>query len=121
MSVVLIVEDDAFIRDITEVTLHDWGYDTLSASDVDEALVLLRSDQRIDALFTDIFLKTLVFGGCDLARQAIELRPNLRILYVTGNALTGKIRSQFVDGAQCLRKPYTPLQLQDSLAGLLAA
>ena len=87
MAVILIVEDDVFIREIAEMMIQDWGHDTLSASDVDEALSLLRSPQQIDALFTDIYLKTAVLGGCDLARQAIELRPELRVLYTTGNSV----------------------------------
>ena len=71
MAVILIVEDDVFIREIAEMMIQDWGHHTLSASDVDEALLLLRSPQHIDALFTDIYLKHLVHGGCDLAHQAI--------------------------------------------------
>src|SRR5450759_615190 len=57
MAVILIVEDDMFLRDDAEMMIQDWGHDTLSASDVDEALSLLRSPQQIDALFTDIYLK----------------------------------------------------------------
>ena len=78
MAVILIVEDEVFIREIAELMIQDWGHHTLVASDVDEALVHLRSAEHIDALFTDIYLKKLVLGGCDLARQAIELRPELR-------------------------------------------
>jgi CheY-like chemotaxis protein len=121
VAMILIVEDNAFIRELAEMTIQDWGYDTLSASDADEALLLLRSPQVIDALFTDIYLKTAVFGGCDLAHQAIELRPRLRVLYTTGNYVTDKIRAQFVEGMHCLHKPYTPRQLQHSLEELLAA
>jgi CheY-like chemotaxis protein len=121
MAMILIVEDDAFIRELTEMTIQDWGYDTLSASDADEALLLLRSPQAIDALFTDIYLKTALHGGCELAHQAIKLRPRLRVLYTTGNYVTDKIRALFVEGTHCLRKPYTPNELQHSLEELLAA
>jgi CheY-like chemotaxis protein len=121
MAMILIVEDNAFIRELTERTIQDWGYGTLSASGTDEALLLLRSPQVIDALFTDIYLKTAILGGCELARQAIELRPKLRVLYTTGNYVTDKIKAQFVEGTHCLRKPYTPHQLQHSLEELLAA
>src|SRR5665647_2289413 len=115
MAVVLIVEDDVFIREIAEMMIQDWGHQTLSASDVDEALAFLRSHQHIDALFTDIYLKTAVLGGCELARQAIELRPKMRVLYTTGNSVTDKMKALFVEGTQCLRKPYTQYQLQDSI------
>jgi CheY-like chemotaxis protein len=121
MAMILIVEDDAFIRELTEMTIQDWGYDTLSAGDADEALLFLHSPQVIDALFTDIYLKAAVHGGCELAHQAIELRPRLRVLYTTGNYVTDKIKSLFLEGTHCLRKPYTPDQLQHSLEDLLAA
>jgi CheY-like chemotaxis protein len=121
MAMILIVEDDAFIRELAEMTIQDWGYDTLSAGGADEALLLLRTPQVIDALFTDIYLQTAVLGGCELAHQAIEIRPRLRVLYTTGNYVTDNIRAQFVEGTHCLRKPYTPHQLQHSLEELLAA
>ena len=121
MAVILIVEDDVFIREIAEMMIQDWGHDTLSASDVDEALSLLRSPQHIDALFTDIYLKTAVLGGCELAHQAIKLRPKLRVLYTTGNSITDKMKALFVEGAHFLRKPYTQHQLQNSVEELLAA
>jgi CheY-like chemotaxis protein len=121
MSVVLVVEDDVFIREIAEMMIQDWGHKTLAASDLDEALVLLRSPEKIDALFTDVYLKTAVFGGCELAQQAMELRPELRVLYTTGNAVTEKMKGLFVDGMQCLRKPYTQPELKDCVSALLAS
>jgi CheY-like chemotaxis protein len=121
MAVLLIVEDDVFIREIADMMIQDWGHQTLVASDVDEALSILRSPQRIDALFTDIYLKAAVLGGCDLATQAIILRPDLRVLYTTGNSMTDKMKALFIDGSHFLRKPYTQHQLQDSVVNLLAA
>jgi CheY-like chemotaxis protein len=121
MAVILVVEDDSFIREVAESMILGWGHHILSASDIDEALSILRSPQHIDALFTDIYLKTRVLGGCELAYQAIELRPKLRVLYTTGNSITDKMKAQFVEGAQLLCKPYTPHQLQDSVVHLLAA
>ncbi len=120
MAVILVVEDDVFIREIAEMMIQDWGHQILSASDVDEALTQLRAPQRIDALFTDIYLKSAMFGGCELANQAIKLRPDLRVLYTTGNYVTDKMRSLFVVGTDCLRKPYTEYQLQHSFEQLLA-
>jgi DNA-binding NtrC family response regulator len=121
MAVILIVEDDVFICQIAEMMVQDWGHHTLSAGDVDEALSLVRSPRHIDLLFTDIYLKTAVLGGWALAREAIQLRPQLRVLYTTGNSVTDKMKTLFVEGAHFLRKPYTPQQLKDSVEDLLAA
>jgi CheY-like chemotaxis protein len=87
---------------------------------VDEALSLLRSPQKIDALFTDIYLKKAVLGGFELASQAIQLRLNLRVLYTTGNTVNDKMKTLFVNGAHFLQKPYTRFQLQSSVEVLLA-
>ena len=120
MAVILVVEDDSFIREIAEMMIQDWGHQTIAASDVDEALFILRSPQHVDALFTDIYLKTAVLGGCELAHQAIKLRPHLRVLYTTGNTINDTMKGFFVEGGHFLQKPYTQLQLQSSVAELLA-
>jgi CheY-like chemotaxis protein len=121
MAVILIVEDDVFIRADAEMMIQDWGHDTLPASDVDEALSVLRSPQHIDALFTDIYLKTARLGGYELAHQAIRLWPKLRVLYTTGNSITDKMKALFVEGAHFLPKPYTQDQLQGAVERLLTA
>jgi CheY-like chemotaxis protein len=121
MAVILVVEDDVFIREVAEMVIQDWGHVTLSAGDMDEALSLLQSAQHIDALFTDIYLKNSVLGGCALAHRAITLRPKLRVLYTTGNFVTAATKALFVEGTQCLTKPYTQHQLKNCFATLLAA
>ena len=121
MVTILIVEDEALICEMAREMIQDWGYEVLSASDVDSALVLLRSSRQIDALFTDINLQNAAFGGCDLAHLAIKLRPTLRVLYTTGNSVSRELRSRFVKGADCLRKPYMDHQLKRSIENLRAA
>ena len=119
MSIVLVVEDEAFIREVAVMMIEECGYTALAASDVETALVLLRSPQPINLLFTDIYLKAAVFGGCDLARDAMQIRPDLRVLYTTGNSATDGLKSLFVDGSRFIGKPYTPHQLQSSVKALL--
>jgi CheY-like chemotaxis protein len=121
MSAILIVEDDLFIRGLAEEMIQDWGHQTCVASDVNEAMALLLSSREIDALFTDVYLKKTMHGGCNLARAAINIRPALRVLYTTGNTITEKMNALFIKGTRVLRKPYTEEQLHDSIAGLLAA
>lgn len=121
MAVILIVEDEVFIRDLAELIVEEVGHTSLSASDMDEALALLRSPQRIDALFTDIRLKTAVLGGYELAQLAIKLRPQLRVLYASGNSTTDKTKALFVRGARFLQKPYSPEELKGAIEDLLAA
>lgn len=79
MALILIVDDEVFIRGVTEMMVQDLGHQTLVASNPDEALAHLQSAQPIDGLFTDIRLKSNVLGGFELARQAITLHPKLRV------------------------------------------
>jgi CheY-like chemotaxis protein len=67
VAVILVVEDETSIRELVELILQDDGYDTLSSSDVGEAMLLISSTRQIDAMFTDIHLKAAVLGGCELA------------------------------------------------------
>ena len=121
LAILLIVDDDVFIRIVAELILKDMGHSTLPASDIDEALLLLRSPQHFDALLTDIRLKAAVLGGCELAHQALVLRPKLRVLYITGNSVTEPMKNSFVEGACSLEKPYAPHQLKNSVEELLTA
>ena len=68
-----------------------------------------------------IRLKSNAQGGFELARQAIELRPEMRVLYTTGNSMTETMKTLFVENAHFMQKPYTPVQLQNSMDKLLAA
>jgi len=121
MAVILIVDDEVFIRGVAELMVQDLGHETLVAGGVDEALVHLQSPQPIDALFTDIRFKSNAHGGFELAKQAIELRPEMRVLYTTGNSMTETMKTLFVENAHFMQKPYTPGQLQNSMEKLLAA
>jgi CheY-like chemotaxis protein len=121
MAVILVVEDEALLRMLAEGMIQGFGHQTLSAGDVDEALSLVRSPQHLDALFTDIRLKSAPLGGFELAHAAITLRPRLRVLYATGNSLTDKAKALFVEGAHFLPKPYVDDQLHSSIEAMLAA
>ena len=121
MAVILVVEDDVFIREMAESMILDWGHEVLSACDVPEALAHLRSSHHIDALFTDVYLKAEIHGGCDVARLAMLQRPGLRVLYTTANRVTDKLHALFATGTHFLPKPYTEDQLGASVQKLLAA
>jgi CheY-like chemotaxis protein len=118
-AAMLIIENDVSVSHIAEPMIADGGHNTLSASDIDEAFSVLRSSQRIDAFFTDIYLKTAVLCGCELAHQAIKLGPHLQMLYTTGNSITDKMKTLFVDVAHFFRKAYEQHHLQHSVEELL--
>jgi CheY-like chemotaxis protein len=80
---VLVVEDDPEVRDVTVEMLRSLGYEVLTAPDAPSALALLSRDDHVDILFSDIVMPGGV-NGVELARQAVRLRPRLRVLLASG-------------------------------------
>jgi DNA-binding NtrC family response regulator len=119
MATILIVEDEVFIRQSAEWTIEDLGHSPLMACDLADALAHLSAAGPIDALFVDIRLSALAFGGYDVADQAIAIRPDLRVLYTSGTPLTDDMSGRFVGGGRFLQKPYSPEQLGTSVGELL--
>jgi CheY-like chemotaxis protein len=119
MALILIVEDEIFIRQNAEWMLEDMGHQTLAACDLGEAIAHLSAIAPIDALFVDIRLSKLAFGGYAVANQAIALRPDLRVLYTSGTPLTAEMTDQFVPGGRFLQKPYSPEQMGASMELIL--
>lgn len=119
MALILIVEDEVFIRQSAEWAIEDLGHSILLASDLNEAIVHLSAPAVIDALFVDMRLSALPFGGYEVANQAIALQPHLRVLYTSGTPLNAEMTDRFVRGGQFLQKPYSSDQLGASLEHLL--
>ena len=119
MARFLIVEDELFIRHNAEWMIADLGHDTLVADDLASSLLHLSAPQHIDALFVDIRLAALALGGYDVANQAVDIRPGLRVLYTSGSLLTADMTGRFVGGGRFLQKPYSPEQLEASVDELL--
>ena len=80
---ILVVEDDPSLRRLIGIQLQGLGYHVMEAEDGETALGILHTDCRIDLLLTDIVLSEGL-SGADLARKALELRPDLKLMYVSG-------------------------------------
>ena len=116
MAVILIVEDEEQVRVLAELYLQEQGHQTVSAATAEEALAALEVAEQVDLLFTDIGLHGDLHAGLVLAKQAVERRPELKVLYTTGQGVTDGMRAMFVKASALLPKPYTVDQLQRSLA-----
>jgi two-component system cell cycle sensor histidine kinase/response regulator CckA len=115
MAAILIVEGETQVRILSESYLQNQGHETLSAANIEEAMAVLEAKREIDLLFTDIGLQGDVQAGLTLAQWATERRPQLRVLYTTGLAVTDGMKAMFVEHAALLPKPYTIDQLQTTL------
>jgi PAS domain S-box-containing protein len=102
---VLVVEDEPVVRGVILEMLQDQGYRTLEAVDGPSGLRILRRDQRIDLLVTDVGLPGM--NGRQLADQARETRPGLKILFITGYAESVAISDGFLQpGMEMITKPF---------------
>ena len=87
MAIILIVDDEVFIRGVTEMMVQDLGHETLVASDPDEALVHLQSAQNpsMRSLLISASNQTCL-AGLNSPGKPSALRPKLRVLYTTGSS-----------------------------------
>ena len=103
---VLIVEDDAAVRLLVSAVLKELGYAYVEASDGHTAVPIIQSDQRIDLLISDVGLPGM--NGRQLAEIGRQLRPGLKVLFITGYAEHAAVRGGFLDpGMQLITKPFT--------------
>jgi len=102
---VLVVEDEPVVRGVILEMLGEQGYRTIEAADGPSGLRLLRMDQRIDLLVTDVGLPGM--NGRQLADLARETRPDLKILFITGYAESVAIADGFLQpGMEMITKPF---------------
>ena len=102
---VLVVEDEDAVRALIVDVLEELGYNAIEATDGLAGLKVLQSDAKIDLVVTDVGLPGL--NGRDLAGAARELRPGLKILFITGYAENAAIAAGFLEpGMRMITKPF---------------
>ncbi|HUL76163.1 MAG TPA: ATP-binding protein [Vicinamibacteria bacterium] len=108
---VLLVEDDQQVRELARTVLADCGYVVLAAENAALADSLCRTHPgQIHLLLTDVVMPGL--GGRELARQVTALRPQVRVLYMSGYTTNAIVHHGELDAdASFLPKPFTPASL----------
>jgi PAS domain S-box-containing protein len=102
---VLVVEDEPVVRSVILEMLGEQGYRTIEAGDGPSGLRLLRMNEQIDLLITDVGLPGM--NGRQLADLARETRPDLKILFITGYAESVAIADGFLQpGMEMITKPF---------------
>jgi signal transduction histidine kinase len=103
---VLIVEDDPAVRVLVSAVLKELGYHFVEAADANTALPIIESEQRIDLLISDVGLPGM--NGRQMAEIGRQMRPDLKVLFITGYAEHAAVRGGFLDpGMQLITKPFT--------------
>ncbi|WP_244424587.1 PAS domain-containing hybrid sensor histidine kinase/response regulator [Methylobacterium nodulans] len=110
---VLIVDDEPSVRMLVTEVLEDLGYTAIEAADGPAGLKVLQSDVRVDLLVTDVGLPGGM-NGRQVADAGREVRPGLKVLFITGYAENAAIGNGYLEpGMQVLTKPF----VMEALAG----
>jgi PAS domain S-box-containing protein len=107
---ILIVEDNPDVRRLVRRQLTELGYTIHEASNGPEALTMLRSQLAVDLMFTDIIMPEGM-TGYELAGQARDSRPNLKILFTSGYTAIGAAQDHERGDVPLLSKPYRKSEL----------
>lgn len=104
---VLLVEDDADVREVLMESLAASGWEVTQAEDGAAACAVLEGDVPLDILVTDVVMPGVV-SGVALVRAAARLRPELPVLLISGYP-TATLAAQGAEEAEMnlLRKPFT--------------
>jgi two-component system, cell cycle sensor histidine kinase and response regulator CckA len=118
-EIVLVVEDDDAARGLWQETLEALGYRVLTASNGEEALVAaLTCSGHIDLLLTDVVMPRT--GGRELAERLTQMRPGLRVVFMSGYTADTMLRQGIEDnGGPFLQKPFTAQQLAKKIRDTL--
>lgn len=104
---ILIVDDEAPMRQFLHTVLVTAGYDSVVASDGPDALAALEREGPFDVIVTDVMMPQM--RGYELAQRARQMESTIKVLYVTGysDALF-KEKPQLWEDEAFLEKPCTP-------------
>ena len=114
---VLVVDDEPVVRMMITEALTELAFDHVEAIDGNSALAILRNGQQIDLLITDVGLPGM--NGRQLADLARQLRPGLKVLFVTGYAGNAVLESStFGDDVDLLAKPFSIDALSEKIVSM---
>lgn len=117
---ILVVEDDDSVRMLVVDVLKDLGYKVIEATDGNKALPVIESKQRLDMIVSDVGLPGL--NGRQIAEIALEARPDLKVLFITGYAATAASRADFLaPGMEMITKPFAIDDLAQKVREILTA
>ena len=116
--VILVVEDEERVREMSVASLREMGYTVIHASNGASALKQLEAHPETALLFTDIVMPEM--NGRQLAIEALKRRPELKILYTTGFTRNAIIHNGKLDaGVHFIAKPFTYVQLASKIRDVL--
>jgi signal transduction histidine kinase/ActR/RegA family two-component response regulator len=116
---ILVVEDDARVSEMTVSCLRELGYTVIHANGATAALTKLDAHPATALLFTDIVMPDV--NGRQLAAEALRRRPDMKVLYTTGFTRNAIVHGGKLDaGLHFIAKPFTLVQIAAKMNEVLA-
>ena len=117
---ILLVEDESAVRELVQAILVARGYRVFTAETAKDAVsACAQSDIAIDILLTDVVMPDVT--GPELARRLLALRPELKVIYMTGYAGESlEEQGLTAEGCALLQKPFTAVALEARIRQVMA-
>jgi CheY-like chemotaxis protein len=112
---ILVVEDEPLVRAVAVMHLQECGFSIIEAQDADEAMLILRHDRSIAAVFSDVQMPGRM-DGLALAHWLANTHPTVKVLLTSGRIVPDKPMVW-----RFLAKPYKLEDLEQELRNLLVA
>jgi len=118
-ATVLLVEDEVAVRSVTQRMLKAAGHQVLVAESGEQALALAELHSgSIDLLVTDVVMAKI--GGPELAQRLVAVRPELKVLFISGYTQNQVPAGAGNPGIDFLHKPFTYEALKEKVSALLS-
>jgi CheY-like chemotaxis protein len=120
-QVVLVVEDNNAVRDIAAAMIEEMGYEAIVASNGPDGLEIITARDDLALVLSDVIMAGGM-NGPELAAKALKLRPELKVLFMSGYA-PGSVRQMqdLPDTIDFVNKPFTRNELTEKVRRALAA
>ncbi len=107
---ILVVDDEALIRNLLEKVLTKEGYQVLLAPDGPEALEIINA-QKVDIVVCDVAMPKM--NGLELLKNLKRIRPEIGVVIMTGNGETNTVRDALLLGAdEYITKPFESFEMK---------
>jgi DNA-binding NtrC family response regulator len=119
---VLVVEDNPSVRDVAAAMIEEMGFEAIVASNGHEGLHHISVRGDIDLVLSDVIMAGGM-NGPEMAQKALEVRPELKVLFMSGYA-PGSLRQmqqELPNAVDLVNKPFTRSDLTDKVKKALAA
>ncbi|MEZ5344623.1 MAG: PAS domain S-box protein [Pyrinomonadaceae bacterium] len=116
-ELILIVDDEEHIRQVTSATLEKFGYKTITAADGNEAIAILSSEGPVSLVITDMAMPKM--DGEALIKTLRETSPEQKIIAVSGLTTAQQTRNKELSVDDFLAKPYTSKRLLSAVAKVI--